>query len=91
MVEPNLGEDGIAGVATNFQARAAQQTKDDLAAVEDRFDLAVETGAYELTLQPKSGPVIQDKGKYLTVWKRQTDGSWRIVRDINNSDLPPKM
>lgn len=54
-------------------------------------DLAVETGTFQWTLQPKTGAEIKDTGKYLTVWKRQADGSWKIVRDINNSDLPPKM
>ena len=54
-------------------------------------DLAVETGTFEWTLQPKSGPEIKDKGKYLIVWKRQTDGSWKIVRDITNTDLPATM
>jgi uncharacterized protein (TIGR02246 family) len=52
-------------------------------------DLAVETGTMEWTLQPKSGAAIKDKGKYLTVWKKQADGGWKIVRDINNTDLPP--
>lgn len=53
-------------------------------------DLAVETGTYSWTLTPKKGPDVTDNGKYLTVWKHQADGSWKIVRDINNSDLPPK-
>jgi uncharacterized protein (TIGR02246 family) len=51
-------------------------------------DLAVETGAYEMTLQPKGAKEVKDKGKYITVWKRQPDGSWKIVRDMVNSDLP---
>lgn len=51
-------------------------------------DLAVETGTFAWTLQPKAGPEIKDKGKYLTVWRRQPDGTWKIVRDINNTDLP---
>jgi uncharacterized protein (TIGR02246 family) len=54
-------------------------------------DVAVETGTYEMTVQPKGGKEIKDKGKYITVWKRQADGSWKIVRDINNSDTPMKM
>ncbi|MHB1096355.1 MAG: YybH family protein [Gemmatimonadaceae bacterium] len=53
-------------------------------------DLAVETGTFAFTLAPKKGNDISEKGKYLTVWKHQADGSWKIIRDINNSDLPPK-
>jgi len=52
-------------------------------------DMAVETGTFTWTLQSKTGGAdIKDQGKYLTVWKRQADGSWKAVRDINNSDLP---
>lgn len=51
-------------------------------------DLAIETGRYEMTVTPKQGKAINDKGKYVTVWQRQPDGSWKIVRDISNSDLP---
>jgi uncharacterized protein (TIGR02246 family) len=53
-------------------------------------DLAVETGSYEMTLQPPGGREVKDKGKYITVWKRQADGSWKIIRDMVNSDLPLK-
>jgi uncharacterized protein (TIGR02246 family) len=53
-------------------------------------DLAVETGNYEMTLQPPGAREVKDKGKYITVWKRQPDGSWKIIRDIVNSDLPVK-
>ena len=51
-------------------------------------DLAVETGRYEMTFTPKQGKAINDKGKYVTVWQRQPDGSWKVLRDISNSDLP---
>jgi uncharacterized protein (TIGR02246 family) len=51
-------------------------------------DLAVETGAYEMTLQPRGAKEIKDNGKYITVWKRQADGSWKIIRDMVSSDLP---
>ena len=50
-------------------------------------DLAVETGSYAMTITPQGGKAMQDKGKYITVWKRQADGSWKIHRDISNSDL----
>lgn len=52
-------------------------------------DLAVETGAYKWMIGPKGGKLAADSGKYLTIWRRQGDGSWKIIRDINNSDIAP--
>jgi uncharacterized protein (TIGR02246 family) len=47
-------------------------------------------GAYRIVLSPKSGMAsIRDNGKYLAVFKRQQDGSWRFARDTFNSDNPP--
>jgi uncharacterized protein (TIGR02246 family) len=54
-------------------------------------DLAIETGSNEMTITPKGGKAMVDKGKYITVWKRQADGSWKVVRDVTNSDLPMTM
>ena len=53
-------------------------------------DHAIETGTYSMTMQPKTGKAIPDVGKYLVVWKHQPDGSWKIIRDIYNSDQPAK-
>ena len=51
-------------------------------------DIAVETGSNEITMTPTGGKPMVDKGKYITVWKRQADGSWKIMRDVSNSNLP---
>lgn len=53
-------------------------------------DMAVETGSYAMTVTPKGAKPMADKGKYITVWKRQADGTWKIYRDIANSDLAAK-
>lgn len=52
--------------------------------------LAVEHGMYEMTVQEKGKAAMTDKGKYVTVWQKQGDGSWKIIRDISNSDTPPQ-
>jgi ketosteroid isomerase-like protein len=40
---------------------------------------------------PKAGgPESLFDGKFLTVFKRQPDGSWKIYRDCFNSNVPPK-
>lgn len=48
----------------------------------------IERGTYQWTLHPKSGTGadVVDNGKYLTVWEMQDDGTWKISRDISNSD-----
>lgn len=51
-------------------------------------DVAVETGTFAWTFAAKDGSEIKDQGKYLTIWRRQSDGAWKIIRDINNTDLP---
>ena len=53
-------------------------------------DLAVETGTYAMTIIPKNGNAVADKGKYIHVWKKSVDGSWRVVRYVPNSDIPPR-
>jgi ketosteroid isomerase-like protein len=50
-------------------------------------DLAVETGTYEMTIVPKNGPAISDRGKYIHVWRRGPDGAWKVTRYIANSDV----
>jgi len=57
--------------------------------VEAAGSLAYTQGPYSMTVTAKDGKPFNDKGKYLTVWKKQTDGSWKAIEDILNSDLPP--
>lgn len=51
-------------------------------------DLGYIVGTYESTLQDVQGNLVTDRGKYVTVWKKQPDGKWKVVADIFNSDLP---
>ena len=51
-------------------------------------DLAYISGNYEFNEKDDSGKPITDKGKYLEVWKKQADGSWKCVADMFSSDLP---
>jgi ketosteroid isomerase-like protein len=50
-------------------------------------DLAFSTGTYEMTFKGPTGTVTEH-GKYATVWRKQSDGSWKVVLDVFNSDLP---
>jgi ketosteroid isomerase-like protein len=50
-------------------------------------DLACLSGTYELTMNDASGKPINDHGKYVEVWEKQSDGKWKCGTDIWNSDL----
>lgn len=52
-------------------------------------DLGYTQGTYEMSFTDSGGKQVSDKGKYVTVWKKQPDKSWKVVADIFNSDLPP--
>ena len=49
-------------------------------------DLAYETGTYDFVTADKKGKTNDEKGKYVVVWKKQSDGSWKAAVDIDNSD-----
>jgi uncharacterized protein (TIGR02246 family) len=57
--------------------------------VEERGDAAWEIGVYTLKIQPEGAGPTEDKGKYVVVWKRAGDGSWRLAVDIWNTNSPP--
>ena len=51
-------------------------------------DIGYTQGPYDLAFNDAKGNTVKDRGKYLAVWKKQSNGAWRIVADIFNSDLP---
>lgn len=51
-------------------------------------DLAYSYGTNRVTLVDPTDSRMKDRGKYLTVYRKQTDGTWKVVADIGNSDLP---
>jgi len=50
-------------------------------------DMAWVSGTYYLIMNDANGKQINDRGKYLEVWKKQGDGNWKCGADIWNSDL----
>jgi uncharacterized protein (TIGR02246 family) len=44
-------------------------------------DTAYETGKYKYEYTEKGKPG-KDEGRYITIWKRQKDGSWKLAMDM---------
>jgi len=56
-------------------------------------DLGLTRCTYTLKMTPKAGGetiIAMPDGKALTLYERQSDGSWKIKYDIFNSNTPPK-
>lgn len=57
--------------------------------VEGADDVAWVRGTYAMDLTaPGATAAIHDKGKYLEIWRRQADGTWKVIRDIFNTSVP---
>jgi uncharacterized protein (TIGR02246 family) len=49
-------------------------------------DLAYETGKFVLKTVDKNGQTSTTNGKYVCVWRKQSDGKWKVIADIDNPD-----
>jgi uncharacterized protein (TIGR02246 family) len=51
-------------------------------------DVAYETGPYSLTMTGPDKKPATESGHYVAVWRRQTDGAWKVAVDAPISDPP---
>ncbi len=49
-------------------------------------DLGYETGTFVITSQDTNQRTTTTNGKYVLVWRKQGDGKWKVVADIDNPD-----
>jgi ketosteroid isomerase-like protein len=57
--------------------------------ISDGGDLGYAVGTYEQTAPDKSGVLQNTTGQWMSVFKKQPDGSWGAVADTFNVDPPP--
>jgi uncharacterized protein (TIGR02246 family) len=54
-------------------------------------DLAYSHGTYAATMtDPKSNKPVSEIGKWVCVYRKQADGSWKSILDIDNPDGPAR-
>lgn len=51
-------------------------------------DLAYEYGHYTMQMTPSGGTAMNDRGNYVTVWRRMPNGDWKIVVDSVATSMP---
>jgi ketosteroid isomerase-like protein len=52
-------------------------------------DLGYTYGRYESRGKRPGGEVVTRRGCYVTIWRKEKDGAWRVVLDIGSPDPPP--
>jgi ketosteroid isomerase-like protein len=52
-------------------------------------DLAYTVGSYRIRSNDPAGNPLTRPGKYLTVWKKQADGQWKVAVDAPSENQPP--
>ncbi len=57
--------------------------------MEGRGDLVFARGIYSWTVAVGENEPVADHGKWLTIWRKQADGTWLLSQDIWNSDQAP--
>jgi len=60
------------------------------AEVASSADLGYTYGTSEYKSKGEDGKPAVHYGKYVTVWKKQADGSWKFIVDIGNSSPAPE-
>ncbi len=80
-IEKYLAEIGSQLKASNFQLSILE--------IDVQGDTTIVRGTYSSSFTvPGTDAPMEDRGKTLNVWKRQADGSWKLHRDIWNSNMP---
>lgn len=63
--------------------------KAEVVTIDGVGDVAYVRGTYAFTIAAAGRtPAVSDRGKWLEVFRRQSDGRWLAVIDIFNSDVP---
>ncbi len=52
-------------------------------------DMGFTWGHYEGRSKDKNGQPVVLAGRYMTVWKKMPDGSWKVAMDASANDAPP--
>lgn len=83
------GKENIKNHLSEGPANAVLTWKPLKAEVAESGDLGYTYGSSEYKFKGDDGKPAVHYGKYITVWKRQCDGSWKFILDIGNPSPAP--
>jgi len=87
--EPVTGPKEIERKLRELGDQGYQDLRVETTRVDYSGDMAMELGRYTVSIVDESGRAIEDRGKYLVVWRRL--GAWRVAADCWSSNLPVRV
>lgn len=78
------GKQAIEGLYKNFFRMGMKDIAFTTIEVGGSGDTAYEIGKTKVRIQPEGQAAILDSTKYLVIWKRQADSTWKVHVDIWN-------
>jgi ketosteroid isomerase-like protein len=84
--ETGKGFDAVKSGFKDFPPTATLSWKPSYAEASLAGDLGYTWGRYEYRDRKPDGKPIVESGTYVTVWRRQPDGSWKVVLDGGTAD-----
>jgi len=81
---PVVGHDAIAAKATWTPEAYQLKWTPEGARMSPQADMGFTWGHYEGDSKDAQGNPVKQTGRYMTVWKKQPDGSWKVELDASN-------
>lgn len=79
--------DWFKGIISQFKTKDVSVTDRDVIVT---GDYGIEQANFLWTLTPVAGGTeIVNKGKFVAIWQKDSDSTWRIKTNIWNSSIPP--
>lgn len=85
---PVIGQTAIADHATWSPDRYQLTWKPDGGELSPAGDMGYTWGHYEGHSIGPGGNSTVETGRYVTVWKKESDGTWKVLIDSSNQDAP---
>jgi ketosteroid isomerase-like protein len=79
-----VGHDAIAASATWTAASYQLTWKPEGARVSQSGDMGYTWGHYDGVSKDSEGNSVKTSGRYMTLWKKQSDGAWKVEVDASN-------
>jgi ketosteroid isomerase-like protein len=87
---PVVGKDSVIKLLNNKNKNnLTMRWKPSYAFVAKSGELGYTYGVYELSDAAPDGAVISSSGTYVSIWKKDSSGNWKLALDCGNEGLAP--